>query len=288
MYKTVFASITGESSGRAVLDASLILSSLFEASVDCVHVRLDRDTMNSLMKARPFTTQILVDEQVRVLEREAREQAEHGRAIFDAFCKAHSLETENGSKNGAFRWQQVNGIDTDETIALSRIYDIVVLGRDPETYSLGRERIAAIVMACGRPVLLVPERSPKSLSGTVILAWKDRAEAARAAAVAQPMLTRATRVIVAHALEGKKESRTENSIQRLAMHLERHGCHAEARSLPDNGSSAADRLRALASELDADLLVMGSYGHSRLSEFVFGSLTSEILRICAIPVLLFH
>jgi nucleotide-binding universal stress UspA family protein len=39
---------------------------------------------------------------------------------------------------------------------------------------------------------------------------------------------------------------------------------------------------------DVDLLVMGAYGHSRMRSFLIGSTTSEIVRSCKRPVLLFR
>lgn len=37
-----------------------------------------------------------------------------------------------------------------------------------------------------------------------------------------------------------------------------------------------------------DLLVMGAYGHSRIRSFIIGSTTTEMIRSCAIPVVLFR
>ena len=39
---------------------------------------------------------------------------------------------------------------------------------------------------------------------------------------------------------------------------------------------------------DIDLVVMGAYGHSRIRSFLIGSTTSEIVRGCYRPVLLFR
>ena len=37
-----------------------------------------------------------------------------------------------------------------------------------------------------------------------------------------------------------------------------------------------------------DLLVMGAYGHSRIRNLIIGSTTSEMVRSCKIPVVLFR
>jgi nucleotide-binding universal stress UspA family protein len=39
-------------------------------------------------------------------------------------------------------------------------------------------------------------------------------------------------------------------------------------------------------EADADLVVMGAYGHTRIREFVLGSVTSQVIRQSTVPVLL--
>ncbi|WP_372803402.1 universal stress protein, partial [Paracoccus seriniphilus] len=37
-----------------------------------------------------------------------------------------------------------------------------------------------------------------------------------------------------------------------------------------------------------DMLVMGAYGHSRIRSLVIGSTTTEMVRSCKVPVLMFH
>jgi nucleotide-binding universal stress UspA family protein len=54
------------------------------------------------------------------------------------------------------------------------------------------------------------------------------------------------------------------------------------------GRSVPDAIIETARERQADLLVMGAYGHSRLREFIFGGFTRRILDGVDLPVLLFH
>ncbi len=285
MFKTIYASMTGESSQRAVLETSLLVARLFEGRGECVHVQLDPEMAMRQMATRLFSTDILTSEQVRFLEVEARERAEAAKGMFDSFRQNHP---EGAAQGDAFPlvWQTVSGIDTDETIARARTNDLVVVGRDPESYGLGKERLGAIVMACGRPVLLAPEKAPKSITGKVVVAWKNCAEAARAVAIAHPLLAKASQVMIVHAAE--EVVGAGDSAEKLGETLKRHGCWVETHALADDGRAAADRLRSFLAEIDADLLVMGAYGRSRLREFIFGGVTNSMLTSCAIPVLLFH
>jgi nucleotide-binding universal stress UspA family protein len=43
-----------------------------------------------------------------------------------------------------------------------------------------------------------------------------------------------------------------------------------------------------ASDAGADLMVMGSYGHNRFRETVFGGFTRHVLHGAELPVLMFH
>jgi nucleotide-binding universal stress UspA family protein len=45
-------------------------------------------------------------------------------------------------------------------------------------------------------------------------------------------------------------------------------------------------LLSQAGAFDANLVVMGAYGHSHLSEWVFGGVTRTVLREAGLPVLM--
>jgi nucleotide-binding universal stress UspA family protein len=74
----------------------------------------------------------------------------------------------------------------------------------------------------------------------------------------------------------------------LCRHLARHGVKAEARDVQARGKSDGAALLALAEEEDANLLVMGAYGHARWRELVIGGVTHHVLRHGKLPVFLSH
>ncbi|MEC7190861.1 MAG: universal stress protein, partial [Pseudomonadota bacterium] len=41
-------------------------------------------------------------------------------------------------------------------------------------------------------------------------------------------------------------------------------------------------------QYNIDLLVMGAYGHSRIRNLMIGSTTTQMIRSCLVPVLLFR
>jgi nucleotide-binding universal stress UspA family protein len=58
--------------------------------------------------------------------------------------------------------------------------------------------------------------------------------------------------------------------------------------VPSRGGLAAEALLAAVKDLGGDLVVMDTYGHSRLREMIFGGFTRHVLRGADVPVLMFH
>jgi nucleotide-binding universal stress UspA family protein len=70
--------------------------------------------------------------------------------------------------------------------------------------------------------------------------------------------------------------------------LKWHGVEAKVQMSYAPTVPASSKIEEIAFGLDADLLVMGAYGHSRVREMVFGGVTRDMLANCAIPVLMMH
>lgn len=74
----------------------------------------------------------------------------------------------------------------------------------------------------------------------------------------------------------------------IAQYLARHGLNIEVEQLASGGRPVAEVLKQHAIDMNADLIVMGGYGHSRLRQLIFGGTTSAFLKDSAIPVLMAH
>ena len=71
-----------------------------------------------------------------------------------------------------------------------------------------------------------------------------------------------------------------------ARGLARHGVKVGVDRLPSSGRSVATVLKQHATDMDADLIVMGGYGHSRLRERIFGGVTRSMLEEPVLPILM--
>lgn len=143
-----------------------------------------------------------------------------------------------------------------------------------------------VVMQAGRPVLLMPPGKRTELKlDDVVLAWDGGREAARAAFDALPFLRLAKKVWIFGVDEAKRGFEPEAEI---ATTLARHKVKAEIMHVTSDGMNTGETLFRAAKDHGAGLLVMGAYGHSRLSEFVFGGATRHVLRNLTMPVLMSH
>lgn len=152
------------------------------------------------------------------------------------------------------------------------------------TTALGLSR--EVIFASGRPTLLLPADWPAArLPARVLVGWNASREAARAVADAMPFLVEAEAVHLAVVPEPKiagllgADPGTD-----IARHLARHGVRVTVDRLA--GADTGQALLDHAGRLDADLLVMGATGQSRISEFLFGGATRTILARAGLPILL--
>jgi nucleotide-binding universal stress UspA family protein len=147
-----------------------------------------------------------------------------------------------------------------------------------------------VIFGSGRPVIVLPHTrgrpGPLRLD-TVIVAWDFGRAAARAIADAVPILERAKRVYLLTVMD-EKEIQPKVPGSELIGYLDRRGIEAEPCVVPADGRRIEDVLGSQITIHNADLLVMGAYGHSRVREFVLGGATRSMLARPPTPILLSH
>jgi len=163
----------------------------------------------------------------------------------------------------------------------SRAADLLVVGRRPESASGQLSRhvdVGDVLMRAGRPVLVVPPGLSHLDAAHVVVAWKDSREARRAVADALPLLKRATSVLVLEICDTPDDQENaKGAVKDVADYLSRHGIAAAGETRPLREGSVSAELLLAAEQRGAELVVAGSYAHSRFQEWVFGGLTRSLL-----------
>ena len=224
---------------------------------------------------------VVVLPQPTISEAEAERAA---RAMFDKFSSQRSAGIKDG---GSFKWSERAPIDDSALAALSRVYDITIVGRP----GLGRSEprmttLEAALFESGRPVLMAPPSPPKTLGTNILIHWNASTETARTIHDAMPLLRQAERVtllsVEGNMVPGPKPA---DMIEYLAS----HGIRAtDIKSKPASKGGVGEAILAQARTLGADLLLKGAYTQSRLRQMIFGGATQHVLQASHIPVILSH
>ena len=147
-----------------------------------------------------------------------------------------------------------------------------------------------IIFGSGRPTMILPPKRQKSgpfVVDSVVVAWDFSRPAARAVADALPILSMAKKVYVVTVTD-EKIIDSKRSGAELAKHLARHGVEVVLDTVDAGGKAIGDVLEGYVASRNADILVMGAFGHSRLRDFVMGGATKSMLAKSPLPVLLSH
>ena len=197
------------------------------------------------------------------------------------------LVVETGSFLGvSTEWIGEVGLDTAWIAEHGRTADLIVAGRGRQGSGSAMDVLEAALMDSGRPVLVAPRAVPASVGRTVCIAWKATREAAGAVSAAQPFIAQAERVVILTIDEDNDGD--DGSPKRLQRALRWHNPNVTMHRLVRERGSPAETLLQAAGRAEADLLVMGGYGHTRLREAMFGGFTRHVLERADLPVLMAH
>lgn len=148
----------------------------------------------------------------------------------------------------------------------------------------------ALLFESARPVLFPAEGRPAVADAErIVIAWNSSREAARAVFSAIDLLKRASMVhVVMVEPEARENRQGEEPGSEIGAYLARHGIRVTVDRLPDEGRSIGAIIMRHANDVDADLVVAGAYGHSRLREFLLGGTTVDLMDKADRTMLLAH
>jgi nucleotide-binding universal stress UspA family protein len=230
----------------------------------------------------PFGGAVLVGEMVAAEEDQIRSEL---------VAAERKFRLHPGLQEPAYEWRAYVDLPAQVLAREARSADLIIVGRGPDR--VGRDMYRApdpgeVIMAAGRPVLVVPPGVGGLEARHIVVAWKDTREARRAVWDALPLLRAAETV---HAVEVADPAELQAATARIAdvvRHLERHQVKAHGQIRAQREASAADEVISVAEQHGADLIVAGAYGHSRIREWVFGGVTRDLLTHCAKCCLFSH
>ena len=168
-------------------------------------------------------------------------------------------------------WRTETGDEPYWLAEHGRAADLIVIGRPHDGEAVAMDMLEAALLGSGRPVLIAPKDARRELSGVVVIAWKDRAEAARAIAAAQPFVQLANKVVI---LSVSEDAASDGPVARATpSRIVVANPAVSVQCVKPHGRPPVEALLASAAHaVNADMLVMGGYGHSQPGEIIFAQL----------------
>jgi nucleotide-binding universal stress UspA family protein len=177
-------------------------------------------------------------------------------------------------------WRSAFAAPADYIAQQARAADLVVTGAERGgilTDPLWHLDPNELVMKLGRPMMVVPTEVDRLKLANIVVGWKDTREARRAVVDALPLLQKAKEVTVVEIIEQDQDrSAAAGRVSDVSAWLGRHGVDA-CHMVPNLRGDAVEQLATHASDIEADIIVAGAYGHTRMREWVFGGVTRDLI-----------
>lgn len=287
--KHILSYVEGLPSDASTLETSHRLSQHFSATQEAFHVKLDaRDTI-------PFVGQGIsapvVEQIITSIESEGKDISKRSLAHVNEFLEKHSeLALLKSDKDGhtlnQLLWTQKEGRATEILPEYARLADLVVMSQistiNEEMTKLVAEEV---VRESARPVLFAVQDVPETIGKSIVFYWNGSRESARILTAALPFLSQAKDVTLMTATECEEMGLGSDLVVKA---LARHNITPNVVKFDEDGERLAESILDKANTLNADLIVMGAYTHSKLRQWVMGSMTDFILQNTSLPLLVIH
>ncbi len=241
--------------------------------------------------ARELTSSLSLGEMVAAestwltdLQKRIDAEADASIKTFTSYCVDRGLNS--------FDARIVTGSPEDAMKQESMYCDLIVLGQhmdSDQNISKSAGVIESLLLSTTTPLLVVPGKgSYCAVPKTVLVAWRKSRESALALREAIPLLQRAGKVEIATVERKNTADKSNKSVKNeLVKYLKLHGVSAKYKSIASD-EDAANVLLSHVSDMGAELLVMGGYGHARSQEWALGGVTKTVLQSMTLPVLMAH
>lgn len=286
---SVMAVADGCTDTRAVIDCAISTGRALNAVTALVHI--SPSTSNIIYPASEFASSRLVEKLISELEHKVSAQRTEFDDIYQQCVLTPGLPTIApeqlpNTRSFAVTKLQVTGHENREIARRGRLFDLIIVG-PPHEDSGGVDNAAleAALLDTGRPVLIAPS-TPCAIAGcNITICWDGSREAAMSVRNALPLLSNANHIEVVYAANSDND---EVDPQDITKYLHLHGIDAKPRRIPMLKRRASEVLLDAASENDNAILVMGAYGQSAMSEFMFGGVTRDVMGATKSPLFLSH
>lgn len=222
----------------------------------------------------------LEPDRVEVLLKMQYDQALLAQKRFDAIAERAGV---------AHSWLTGEGEAADLISHACRLQDLAVVEQGGDSSDLLWGPAVQLALS-GHPALIVPRAWPSPQFGRrALVAWNGSSQSAAAVRKALSLLRRAEQVtvLVGHSRAAFPATMRPPALDVIA-YLKHQGVAATPKTLAVSDTEAGAAILQSAAEDGDDLIVMGSFGRSRFSEWILGGATRHVLENMTVPVFMAH
>jgi len=287
--KSFLIPIGGSDTDESLFATALAAARPFASHMNFFHVHIGPGQAAANEPHAAFAMGPALSNVLKDLDTKAQVRSTLATRHFQAFCARSSVEICDApglTEGVTASWHEEEGHALRRILFRARHNDLIVAGRAKSANGLPTDFLEQLLIGSGRPVLIAGRSPTPALTDTIMVCWKETAEAARAVNAAMPFLIHARRVVIAGVVEN--DENVADALSDVARQLGWNGVRSEIRTIAANGAAVPGLLSSAARDCGADLVVLGAYGRSRMHEILFGSCTQSMIRNAETAVLLMH
>jgi len=277
-YKSILAILSNKEDVGPVLDQAVAFAAACGAHLDVLCLGIDRTQTGYYMAG---ATALMHDETLAYAKTEATQIEQAAREIL--------------GRNG-LPWGVEALVAQSASVGMivarrARFSDLVIVAKPyggdlPADAPIIVE--AAMFQGQAPAIVLSDGAAPSPTPEKVVIAWNESPEAMAAIRRAMPLLTAAKAVNICIVAPERHSPDAADPGSELSKLLTRHGVAVEVSILPQTLSRVSEVIARHVADQNADLLVMGAYGHSRFREAILGGATRNMLEHAKVPVFMAH
>jgi nucleotide-binding universal stress UspA family protein len=287
--KSILVPIGGSETDEPLFETALAAARPFCGHLQFLHVRVSAGQAAANIPHTEFAMGRALSSALGELDHKAKARTAAAAQHFRDFCMRSRIEirgTPCRTAGVTASWHEEDGPALNRIMFHARHNDLVVVGRAKKPNGLPADFLESLLVGCGRPILIVGAVPPRTLTDTIMVCWRETPDAARALGVVMPFLINAKRVIVVGVAETNVDH-TPEGIDAVSRYLLWNEVAVETKVIKTRGATP-ELLASAAQKHQADLLVLGAFGHSQMRERLFGGCTQFFIHNAEQPVLMMH